>query len=89
MLMKVKVKLFASLSQFGPEDQMMEVPENSTLEDVIGRLKLPEKIPLLKVVNGEIRKLDHPLEDGDEIALFPPIAGGSISIRDLSSMQSP
>ncbi len=74
--MTVKVKLFASLRDFGPEEQVMEIPGNSTLEDVVARLKLPEGIPLLKVVNGEIRKIDHPLREGDEIALFPPIAGG-------------
>ncbi len=74
--MMVKVKLFASLRNFGPEEQAMEIPENSTLEDVVGRLKLPAGIPLLKVINGEIRQLEHPLKEGDEIALFPPIAGG-------------
>jgi sulfur-carrier protein len=74
--MTVRVKLFASLRDFGPEEQVMEIPDNSTLEDVVTRLKLPERIPLLKVVNGEIRKMDHPLREGDEIALFPPIGGG-------------
>jgi sulfur-carrier protein len=74
--MTVRVKLFASLRDFGPEEQVMEIPDNSALEDVVTRLKLPERIPLLKVVNGEIRKIDHPLREGDEIALFPPIGGG-------------
>jgi sulfur-carrier protein len=74
--MTVKVKLFASLREFGPEEQVMEIPEHGTLEDVVGRLELPGKIPLLKVVNGEIRKIDHPLSEGDEVALFPPIGGG-------------
>ena len=74
--MTVKVKLFASLREFGPEEQVMEIPEEGTIEEVVGRLKLPEKIPLLKVVNGEIRKIDYPLSEGDEVALFPPIGGG-------------
>lgn len=85
--MTVKVKLFASLRQYGPEEQMMAIRENSTLSDVVGRLGLPEKIPLLKVVNGEIRKIDHPLEDGDEIALFPPIAGGRAETVALNLKQ--
>ncbi len=74
--MTVRVKLFASLRDFGPEEQVMEIPDSGTLEDVVTRLKLPERIPLLKVVNGEIRKMDHRLREGDEIALFPPIGGG-------------
>ena len=74
--MKVKVKLFATLRQFGPEEQEMELPEDSTLEDAVKILKLPEKIPLLKIVNGEHRSIHYRLKERDEIALFPPIAGG-------------
>lgn len=70
------MKLFATLRNFGPEEQEIELPEQATLGDVIALLRLPEKIPTLKIVNGEHRNLKHPLKDGDEIALFPPIAGG-------------
>ena len=54
----------------------MAIPDNAALEDVVARLNLPAEIPLLKIVNGEVRRGDHALRDGDEIALFPPIAGG-------------
>ncbi len=54
----------------------MELPENATIEDVVKLLKLPERIPLLRIVNGEHRNLKYSLKEGDEIALFPPIAGG-------------
>ncbi len=74
--MKVKVKLFATLRNFGPEEQEMDLPENTTIEDVIELLKLPGHIPLLRIVNGEHRKPTYSLKDGDELALFPPIAGG-------------
>ena len=73
---KVKIKLFATLRNFGPEEQEIEVSENATLDDVIKALNLPEKIPMLKIVNGEHRNLGYRLKEGDEIALFPPIAGG-------------
>lgn len=74
--MKVKIKLFATLRKFGPEEQDVVLPENATIDDAINLLNLPEKIPLLKIVNGEHRPPKHPLKDGDELALFPPIAGG-------------
>jgi len=74
--MRVTVKLFATLRNFGPEEQQTELPENSTIEDVINMLKLPEKIPILKIVNGEHRDPTYLLKDGDEIAFFPPTAGG-------------
>ncbi|HXW67974.1 MAG TPA: MoaD/ThiS family protein [Dissulfurispiraceae bacterium] len=74
--MKVKIKLFASLRQFGPSEQEVCLPDNATIEDAVTLLKLPEKFPLLKIVNGEHRTAKHPLNDGDELALFPPVAGG-------------
>ena len=74
--MKVKIKLFASLKQFGPAEQEVDLPDNATIDDAINLIKLPEKYPLLKIVNGEHRPATHPLKDGDELALFPPIAGG-------------
>lgn len=73
--MNVKIKLFASLRKFGPDEQMIELPDNATIGDAINSLNIP-KIALLKIVNGEHRPVKHQLKDGDELALFPPIAGG-------------
>ena len=77
--MKEKVKLFALLRQFGPDEQTVELPEGTTVDDVVRSLKLPGTIRLLRIVNGEHRPADHVLKDGDELALFPPIAGGQPS----------
>ena len=76
--MKVKVKLFASLRSFAPDEQVLELPENTTIDDVVRSFKFPGTIRLLRIVNGEHRPADHVLKDGDELALFPPIAGGSL-----------
>ena len=74
--MKVKIKLFATLRKYGPEEQTIDLPDNTTVEDAINMLYLSENYPLLKIVNGEHRPPKHPLKEGDELALFPPIAGG-------------
>jgi molybdopterin converting factor small subunit len=74
--MKVNVKLFASLRTFGPDEQVIELPDHTTIDDVIRSLNIPSTIRLLRIVNGEHRPADHVLQDGDELALFPPIAGG-------------
>jgi sulfur-carrier protein len=76
--MKVKVKLFASLRTFGPDEQVVELPDRTTINDVIRSLKIPGSIRLLRIVNGEHRPADHILTDGDDLALFPPIAGGYV-----------
>jgi molybdopterin converting factor small subunit len=74
--MKVKVKLFASLRTFGPDEQVLDLPDRTTIDDVVRMLNIPETIRLLKIVNGEHQPADHVLKDGDDLALFPPIAGG-------------
>jgi len=73
---RVKVKLFASLRTFGPDEQVLDLPVDTTIDDVVLLLKIPGTIRLLRIVNGEHRPADHVLKDGDELALFPPIAGG-------------
>jgi molybdopterin converting factor small subunit len=74
--MKVRIKLFASLRQFGPDEKVMELPDTATIDDVVRTLNIPRTIRLLMIVNGEHRPADHALQDGDDLALFPPIAGG-------------
>jgi molybdopterin synthase sulfur carrier subunit len=74
--MNVTVRLFASLRQFGPDEQVSDFPEGTTIDNVIHALRIPGTIRILRIVNGEHRPADHVLKDGDEIAFFPPIAGG-------------
>lgn len=74
--MKVTIKLFATLKQYGPEEQETTVPDESTVEDIIKTLKIPDNIPLLRIVNGVHVDIHHTLREGDVLALFPPIAGG-------------
>ena len=74
--MKITIKLFATLRDFGPEIQEKSVPENSTLESVVNSLSLPEEIPLLTIVNGVHTDPQKTLKDGDVLALFPPVGGG-------------
>ncbi|MBI5075538.1 MAG: MoaD/ThiS family protein [Nitrospirae bacterium] len=71
----MKIKLFASLRKFGPDEQIIELPDNATIDDAINSLNIP-KTALLRIVNGEHRPAVHQMKDGDELALFPPIAGG-------------
>ena len=77
--MKITIKLFTTLQQFGSEEEDVTVPENTTVADVIVMLKIPKNIPLLRIVNGVHVKPDHTLKEGDVLALFPPIAGGAVN----------
>ena len=79
--MKVEVHLFATLSGYLPDgttgDRVaLEVPEGSTVEDVVRALEIPDNFDCVKVVNGHDVPSDQPLADKDVLSLFPPLVGG-------------
>ena len=88
--MKVQVKLFATLARSVPGPILahypkgirpgapleVELPEGSTLADLVAQMGLPGEELKLTFVNGRSRELDYPLEPGDEIGFFPPVGGG-------------
>jgi molybdopterin converting factor small subunit len=79
--MKVRVKLFATLSRYRQNERAgtpfeIELTETATLQDLIGQLKIPAEETRITFVNGIIQEPDCRLKDGDEVGLFPPIGGG-------------
>ena len=80
--MKVRLRLFAHLAEYLPPDAdgdgvTLELPEDARVSDVLARLRIPERVPFLSVVNGHEVEDPHPLHDGDELTIFPPLSGGS------------
>jgi len=79
--MQVQVKLFANLCRYfnnvlsGIPFQV-EMPEGATLSDLVNHLKLPREEVKVFFVNGRARPLDWTLEPGDEVGIFPLVAGG-------------
>jgi molybdopterin converting factor small subunit len=79
--MRVRVKLFASLCRYFSDASPgipfdMEVLEGATLADLVDRLKLPHEEVKVFFVNGRARSIDWSLEPGDDVGIFPLIAGG-------------
>ena len=83
----MKLLYFAWLrAKVGHAEEVLEKPEQvrdvtSLLEWLKGRGgAYPELLRDLRVVrvavNQEYVGLDHPIRDGDEVALFPPVTGG-------------
>ena len=81
--MRVTVKLFAAYRErAGKSDTALELPDGSTvgfLAEEMVRLYpgLPRDASRLVVaVNRDYRRHGHTLQDGDEVALIPPVSGG-------------
>jgi molybdopterin synthase catalytic subunit len=77
--MEVKVRLFAILRErAGSREVSLELPEGASVADALHELRdLADGLPLVMAVNREYADEDHVLEAGDELALIPPVSGGS------------
>ena len=80
--MRVRVRLFAGLRErVGRRALELELPDGARAADVWGALELGERPGGLAVaVNRRYVEEDEPLSDGDEVALIPPVSGGSIRL---------
>jgi molybdopterin converting factor small subunit len=79
--MRVRVKLFATLSRFSagglPGTPFeTELPQGACLRDLVNLLKIPPEETHITFVNGIIQPLECILAPGDDIGIFPPIGGG-------------
>jgi molybdopterin converting factor small subunit len=79
--MKVKVQLYAILTKYLPaqaegNNAWMDIPEGSSVKEVLQLLKIPEAMPKIVLVNGRHAEFDRVLAEGDTVSIFPPIAGG-------------
>lgn len=77
----VSVKLFATLRRHYPEVGIGEaipinMPEGTTVGQLMERLSLPSEEVKLIFVNGRRETEDYVLRDRDEIGMFPPVGGG-------------
>ncbi|HRP97812.1 MAG TPA: MoaD/ThiS family protein [Rhodocyclaceae bacterium] len=83
--MRIAFKLFASLTDHLPPERdgnrlVLDVPEGTTVADMIARYHVPEESAHLVLINGVFvppaERLSRRLAEGDELAIWPPIAGG-------------
>lgn len=55
---------------------VLDLPEGTTVDQVVHSLRIPSELERLTVVNGRDAAPDQPLSEGDVLSLFPPLAGG-------------
>ncbi len=81
--MQVRVRFFAAFREFAGRDSLdIDLAPGSTVHDLRVRLRdqfprLPQPERIVVAVNAEYANPDLPLADNDEVALIPPVSGGS------------
>ena len=78
---EIQVKLFATLARYRPDTrhgQAFPLPlaAGQDLRSLVAPLGLPDAAVRHVFVNGRRATLDYVPQPGDEVAIFPPIAGG-------------
>jgi molybdopterin molybdotransferase len=76
----VSVRLFATLRDMVPDGRKVleiSVPEGTTVADLVARLGIPPGTVRKVFVGGIAREESYVLQPGDEVGIFPPIAGGA------------
>lgn len=81
--MKARVLLFARLKDLaGVSEAEVEIGEGLTAADVFRLLQglypglASYDAPLAYAVNARYVSPEHPVREGDEVALIPPVSGG-------------
>jgi MoaE-MoaD fusion protein len=72
--------LFAGLRErAGAAEVQLELPEGAIVADALERMRaLTEGVPVVMAVNREYADAGAALHPGDEVALIPPVSGGSV-----------
>ncbi|MFN3296002.1 MoaD/ThiS family protein [Caldimonas sp.] len=84
--MKITFKLYATLTDYLPPQARsdnrieLDVDPQATIEQIVAPFNLPMKLVHLVLVNGVFvppqERSTRRLQEGDVLAIWPPIAGG-------------
>lgn len=83
--MRVTIKLYATLTDYLPTGSMnnrveVELEDKTTIVTALTPFSLPPKLVHLVLVNGVFippeARTNSTLQEGDTLAVWPPIAGG-------------
>ncbi len=77
--MSIKVRYFASLAErLGRSESTLEFTGGLTVNDVwqLDNPDKPKPDNILAAVNMDYAETNARIDDGDEVAFFPPVTGG-------------
>jgi molybdopterin converting factor small subunit len=80
-MVTVQVRLYATLRRYRPElghgeALRVEMPDGSRVANLLEKLGIPRDETKQVFVDGLHKPMDFVLRDGQQVGVFPPIAGG-------------
>jgi MoaE-MoaD fusion protein len=89
--MNVTVRLFAGLRErAGADEVALELPDGARVGDALQRMDaLIAGVPVVMAVNREYAEPEQALAAGDELALIPPVSGGSVGVAHVRVTTEP
>jgi len=90
-MMRISVRLFAGLRErAGTPTLELELPEGAAVRDALAALSdLTGGVQVVMAVNQEYATGHQILRAGDEVALIPPVSGGSVSAAHVRITEEP
>jgi len=79
--MKIELRFYATLIKYAeknkiPQFSTVELEDGTTVTSLLNKFNIPEKDVHVVIINGRNADLEQVLQDGDRVALFPPVGGG-------------
>jgi MoaE-MoaD fusion protein len=87
----VTVRLFAGLRErAGTDEVALELPDGARVRDAVAQMGyLIRDVPVVMAVNQEYADDGQMLAAGDELALIPPVSGGSVGVAHVRVTADP
>lgn len=72
----IEVRLFATFREGRKKVYQMEAQNITRASDVLDILEIPWEEVAIYLINGRHSGLEDAVQDGDVLAIFPPVGGG-------------
>lgn len=72
----IEVRLFATFREGREKTSLLDANNYKNAGEIIDYLRIPREEVAILLINGRYSPVDSPVNDGDVVALFPPVGGG-------------
>lgn len=72
----IEIRLFATFREGREKIYYMEAEKIKKVSDALEILKIPEEEVAICLINGRHSSVEDEVQNGDILAIFPPVGGG-------------